>query len=172
MKLYRERKMALNKDEDIDTIFERMFNLMGFQGKPKVQSWSYGYSMTAGQDGKPIIKEWGTGLPKMDNPLKPKPFVPETPESISQVDIDSENMRVRIIVDMPGFTKESIKITGTENKLQLSASNETRHIDNEILIQAKVDPSSAEATYKNGILDITLKLLETPKPEGLNIQVN
>lgn len=163
--------MAWIRDEDINKMFERMLRNMGFQEDPNVQSWSYGYSMTTGPDGKPVIREWGTGLPE-ENPLKPQPFVPETPEPLSQVDIDSKNMRVRVIVEMPGFTKESIKITGTENKLQLSASHETRQIDTEIPINARVDPKSAKATYKNGILDITLKLLEAPQPEGVDIQVN
>ena len=164
--------MAWIRDEDINEMFERMLRNMGLTpDDPNFQSWSYGYSMTTGPDGKPVIKEWGTGLPE-GNPMKPQPYVPETPEPLSQVDIDTENMRVRVIVEMPGFTKESIKITGTQNKLQLSASHETRQIDTEIPIDAKVDPASAKATYKNGVLDITLKLLEKPKPEGVDIQVN
>jgi len=164
--------MAWIRDEDINKLFEGIFKQMDFtQGNPNVQSWSYGYSMTTGPDGKPVIREWGTGLPE-GNPMKPQPYVPETPEPLSQVDIDTENMRVRVIVEMPGYTKESIKISGTENKLQLSADHDTRHIDTEIPIDAKVDPASAKATYKNGILDIKLKLLEKPKPEDVDIQVN
>jgi HSP20 family protein len=73
---------------------------------------------------------------------------------------------------MPGFTKESIRITGTDNTLHLSGDNETRHIDTDIPLNAKVEPKSAKATYKNGVLDITLKLLEAPKGEGVDIKVN
>ena len=165
--------MAWIRDEDINKLFERMLKNMGLTpDDPNVQSWSYGYSMTTGPDGKPIIKEWGTGPPDSPNPLKPTPYIPETPEPLSQVDIDTENKQVRVIVEMPGFTKESIKITGTENQLQLSASNETRQIDTTIPIKAKADPKSAKATYKNGVLDITLKLLEEHKPDGVDIQVN
>ena len=165
--------MAWIRDEDINKLFERMLRNMGLTpDDPKVQSWSYGYSMTTGPDGKPIIREWGTGLPDSSNPLKPQPYIPETPEPLSQVDIDTENKQVRVIVEMPGFTKESIKITGTQNKLQLSANYETRKIDTEIPINARVDPKSAKATYKNGVLDIKLKLLEAPKPDGVDIQVN
>jgi HSP20 family protein len=165
--------MAWIRDEDINKLFERMLRNMGLnQNDPNVQSWSYGYSMTTGPDGNPVIKEWGTGLPDGTTPMKPQPYIPETPEPLSQVDIDTENEQVRVIVEMPGFTKESIKITGTENMLQLSADNETRHLDTEIPINARVDPKSANATYKNGVLDITLKLLEAPKPDGVDIQVN
>ena len=165
--------MAWIRDEDINKLFERMLRNMGLnQDDPNVKAWSYGYSMTTGPDGKPVIREGGTGLPDGTNPLKPQPYIPETPEPLSQVDIDTEKKLVRVIVEMPGFTKESIKITGTENKLQLSASHETRQVDTEIPINAKVDPKSAKATYKNGVLDITLKLLEAPKPDGVDIRVN
>ena len=88
------------------------------------------------------------------------------------VDIDAEKKLVRVIVEMPGVTKESIKITGTENHLILSARNETREIKTEVPINAKVDPKTAKASYKNGVLDITLKLIEASNPEGVDIQVN
>jgi HSP20 family protein len=165
--------MAWINDEDINKLFERMLRNIGIdQRDPNVQSWSYGYSMSMGPDGKPIIREWGTGIPEGGNPSKPQSYIPEIPEPLSQVDIDTEKMLVRVIVEMPGFMKDSIKITGTENKLQLSASNETRQIDTEIPINGKVDPQSAKATYKNGVLDITLKLLEISKQDGVDIQVN
>jgi len=165
--------MAWIKDEDINKLFERMLrNMRITPDDSNVQSWSYGYSMNIGPDGKPIIREWGKGLTDSPNPLKPEPYIPETPEPLSQVDIDTENKQVRVIVEIPGFTKESIKITGTENKLQLSANYETRHINTEISINARVDPKSAKATYKNGVLDISLRLMEASKPDGVDIQVN
>ena len=165
--------MAWINDEDVNKLFERMLRNMSFnQDDPNVQSWSYGYSMTTGPDGKPVIREWGTGLPDGTNPLKPQPYIPETPEPLSQVDIDTEKKQVRVIVEMPGFTKESIRITGTENTLHLTGDYETRHLDTDIPLNAKVDPKSAKATYKNGVLDITLKLLEAPKSEGVDIKVN
>jgi HSP20 family protein len=147
---------------------------MGFNSKDEtdVRSWSYGYSMTFGPDGKPVIREWGTGLPEGQKPLTPQPYLPETHDPLSQIDINTENQTVRVIVEMPGFTKESIHITGTENTLKLTAHNETRQLDTEIPINAKVDPKTAKATYKNGVLDITLTLLEKPEANGVNIQVN
>jgi HSP20 family protein len=163
--------MAWIRDEDFDKIFERIFKQMNLD-EPNSRSWSYGYSMTTGPDGKPVIREWGTGLPNEDNPLKPKPFIPETPEPLTQIDIDQHNMQVRVIVEMPGFTKESIKITGREDKIQLSANDGTRQIDTEIPINARIDPKTAKATYNNGVLDITITLLEAPKSDNVDIKIN
>jgi HSP20 family protein len=165
--------MAWISDEELNKIFERMLRNIGLAPDDlNFESWSYGYSMTTGPDGKPIVQEWGTGLPNGPNPLKPQPYLPETPEPLSQVDINPENKQVRVIVEMPGFTKESMRITGTENQLQLSANSETRQVDTIIPIKARIDPKTAKATYKNGVLDITLKLLEVPQTDGVNIQVN
>ena len=163
--------MAWIRDEDFNKIFERIFKQMNLD-EPNSRSWSYGYSMITGPDGKPVIREWGTGLPNEDNPLKPKPFIPETPEPLTQIDIDQHNMQVRVIVEMPGFTKESIKITGREDKIQLSANDGTRQIDTEIPINARIDPKTAKATYNNGVLDITISLLEAPKSDNVDIKIN
>jgi HSP20 family protein len=172
MKPIRE-KMAWIKDEDINELFKRMFRNIGFNGNDlNIESWSYGYSITTGPDGNPIIKEWGTGLPDGRKPLRPQPYIPETPEPLSQVDVDLEKQKVRVIVEIPGFTKESIKINGAENKIQILARSETRSINTDIPINVKVDPKSAEATYKNGVLDITLKVVEVPKSNGVEIKVN
>jgi len=163
--------MAWIRDEDFNKIFERIFKQMNLD-EPNSRSWSYGYSMITGPDGKPVIREWGTGLPNEDNPLKPKPFIPETPEPLTQIDIDQHKMQVRVIVEMPGFTKESIKITGREDKIQLSANDGTRQIDTEIPINARIDPKTAKATYNNGVLDITISLLEAPKSDNVDIKIN
>lgn len=169
--------MAWIRDEDISKIFERLFKQMGFHtmesDDPNIRSWSYGYSMTQGPDGKPVIREWGTGLPEAPQPLTYTPYLPEsTSEPLSQVDIDTENKTVRVIVEMPGFTKDSIRITGTENTVHLIADHETRHLNTEIPINARVDPKSAHATYRNGVLDIKITLIEASQGNDVDIQVD
>ena len=162
--------MTWNVDDDFDKIFERIFKQLGFPNRldpenPNVKKWTYGYSMTPGPDGKPMVREWGTDFPKT-------PLMEQTnDEPLSQVDIDRANKTVRIIVELPGLTKESIRITGTETSIRVTASNELRSIDTEIPVSAKVDPKTARATYNNGVLDVTLDLIEETEPEGIDIQV-
>ncbi len=163
--------MAWNIDDDFDKIFERIFKQLGFPDRldpetPHLKKWSYGYSMTRGPDGKPVVKEWGTDFPQV--PLMEQP----NDEPLSQVDIDRANKTARVIVELPGLTKESIKITGTETSIRIMASNELRNIDTEIPVSAKVDPKTARATYNNGVLDVTLELIEETMPEGIDIHVN
>jgi len=163
--------MAWNIDDDFDKIFERIFKQLGFPERldpenPNLKKWSYGYSMTMGPDGKPVVKEWGSDFPQA--PLMEQ----RNDEPLSQVDVDRANKTVRVIVELPGLTKESIKITGTETSIRVTASNELRNIDTEIPISAKVDPKTAKATYNNGVLEVTLELIEETSPEGIDIHVN
>ena len=163
--------MARNVDDDFARIFEKIFKQLGIPERqdpenPNARSWSYGYSMTTGPDGRPIVKEWGTDIPETPMVEQPKD------EPLSQVDIDRANKTVRVIMELPGITKESIKITGTETSIRVKADYDRWNIDHEVPISAKVDPTTAKATYNNGILDITLDLIEETEPEGVNIQVN
>jgi len=163
--------MARNIDDDFDKIFERIFKQLGFPDRidpenPNIKKWSYGYSMTQGPDGKPVVKQWGTDFPEA--PLMEQP----NDEPLSQVDIDRANKTARIILELPGIMKESIRITGNETSIRVTASNELRKIDTEIPVSAKVDPKTAKATYNNGVLDVTLELIDETVPEGIDIQVN
>ena len=163
--------MAWNVDDDFTRIFEKIFKQLGLsdrldQEKPNIRSWSYGYSMTTGPDGKPIVKEWGTEFPS--TPMMEQP----NEDPLSQVDIDRVNKSVRVIMELPGVTKESIRITGTENRIRVRANYDTWNVDHEIPISAKVDPNTAKASYNNGVLDITLELIEESEPEGVDIRVN
>ena len=159
-------------NDDFDKIIERMFKRFGMDptmdpNDQNVKTWSYGYTMTMGPDGKPIVREFGTGLPQTGFTLEE----PTTMETLSQVDVDRENGRVRLLVEMPGVAKESIKIKVTENRVRISAGNETKDYDTDIPLDAEVDPNSAKATYNNGVLDLTFKLVKAPEDPGVDIKV-
>ena len=159
-------------NDDFDKIIERMFKRFGMDptidpNDQNVKTWSYGYTMTMGPDGKPVVREFGTGFPQTGFTLEePTPM-----ETLSQVDVDRENGRVRLLVEMPGVAKESIKIKATENRVRISAGNETKDYDAEIPLDAEVDPDSAKATYNNGVLDLTFKLVKAPEDPGVDIKV-
>lgn len=159
-------------NDDFDKIIDRMLKRFAMDptidpNDPNVKTWSYGYTMTTGPDGKPVVREFGTGLPQTGFTLDE----PTTMETLSQVDVDRENGRVRLLVEMPGVTKESIRIKATENRVRISAGNETKDYDTEIPIDAEVDPGSAKATYNNGVLDLTFKLVKAPEDDGVDVKV-
>ncbi|MCW4049715.1 MAG: Hsp20/alpha crystallin family protein [Candidatus Bathyarchaeota archaeon] len=172
--------MAWTNDDHFDKIIEKLFKQFGFQ-PPNMRnltqdtnSWVYGYSMTMGPDGKPVIREFGNrpNMQPMGQPL-PELYPEEGPlEPLVQADIDMEERKVRVLVELPGVTKESIKVNATENLIRISAEHESRKYETEIPLMGRVDPNSSVATYNNGILDLTFDLLELPNDEGVDIQVN
>jgi HSP20 family protein len=163
--------MAWKNDDTFDKIVEKIFKQFAFKefpitDDPNIRTWSYGFTVTQGPDGIPIIKEYG------QNPFQqPETFTIEgrlEDEILTQVDVDQENKKVRIIADLPGVTKEAIKITTTDNKVNITAHNETQKYKGDVPLSVKVDPKTADAKYNNGILDITLNILN----EGVEVQVN
>jgi len=167
-------------NDDFERFIEKIFGKWGANpelnagpGDPNVRTWSYGYSMTLGPDGKPVIREWGTGLPGAENQLgTPQPATPQAVEPLTQVDCDAAHMKARVLVEMPGVTKESIKVRATETAVRVTASYGGKDYDLEVPLNAKVDPSSTKATYNNGVLDLSLDMVETPREDGVDIPVN
>ncbi|MCC6034660.1 MAG: Hsp20/alpha crystallin family protein [Desulfurococcaceae archaeon] len=121
--------------------------------KKGVKSYVYGFSITIGPDGRPIIREFGN-VPRR---IRGKPTIVEEREPL--VDVFETNGEVVVVAEMPGVEKEKIDVKVTEDgkTLIISASNEDRKYYKEVDLPAKVDPSSAKATYKNGVLEVKLK---------------
>jgi HSP20 family protein len=167
-------------NDDFERFFNRILKQWGANpipdagaGDPNVRTWTYGYSMTVGPDGKPVMRQWGTGLPGQETPLAmPQPAEPQAVEPLTQVDCDVAHMKARVLVEMPGVTKESIKVKATEAAVRVTASYGGKDYDVEVPINAKVDPGSAKATYNNGVLDLTLDLVEAPHEDGVDVPVN
>lgn len=125
----------------------------------------YGYSMTVGPDGKPMIREFGN--------LKPSRLgLPETGEQREPlVDTIVGNQIVQVIAEVPGVEKNNIDLHATEDTLTISVDADKRKYYKEVQLSEKVDPDSATATYKNGVLEVSLKKLDERKPTGKKIGI-
>ncbi len=102
------------------------------------------------------------------------------------MDLVEKNGEVTVITEMPGLNKEDIDVKLTENTLEIKAKKkiekeeekgnyrvrERRHVGfyRKITLPEKVDPSTAKATYENGILKITLTKKEIPKKFKIKIE--
>jgi HSP20 family protein len=126
----------------------------------------YGFSITIGPDGKPIIQEFGNV-----RKIRGKPSIVEEREPLVDV-FESEN-EVSVVAELPGVEKDKVDVKVTEDgkTLIISASNEKRKYYKEIELPARVDPSSAKASYKNGVLEVKLKKIGKGEGKGVKIQV-
>jgi len=133
----------------------------------------YGYSITIGPDGKPVVREFGnvkpTAKPSELGIVRPTLDIRETREPL--VDVFSANNEVKVVAELPGVEKSDIKLTATETTLTISVDTKDRKFHKELELPAEVDPKTAKSTYKNGVLEVTLtKVKKKPKGEPIKIE--
>ncbi len=114
------------------------------------KSYVYGFSITIGPDGKPIIKEFGNIRPSSMGVITKEEWEPLST-------VYSEEDKIRVIVDLPGAKRETIKISATEKDVEIHAEAEDRKYFKRIELPEEVIPDSAKARYNNGILEITFE---------------
>jgi len=151
------KKMS-NSFFSIDDIFEE-FNSNGTQSGP----YYYGYTMTVGPDGKPVVKEYGNVKPN----LLP---TSDTREPIVDTIVDEKDKVVKLIAEMPGVEKSDVKVVVENNSVDLSATHNEKKYHVKVPLKNTVDENSAKASYKNGVVEIVFKLVEE-KPKGKTVEV-
>ena len=144
---------------DIDDIFEE-FKKNGSTTGP----FYYGYTMTVGPNGKPVVKEYGNVKPG----LLP---TSETREPIVDTIVDEKEKLVKLVAEMPGVEKTDVKIIVQDKFVDISAEHGEKKYHAKVPINRKVDENSAKASYKNGILELVFKLIEDEKPKGKKVEV-
>ena len=163
--------MTMFFDSEFDRIFKKMsnafFNIDDMFEEFKTSSGSgpyyYGYTMTVGPDGKPVVKEYGNVKPN----LLP---TSDTREPIVDTIVDEKEKVVKLIAEMPGVEKTDVKIVVENKTVDLSAEHNEKKYHTKVPLKHKVDENSAKASYKNGILQIVFKLTED-KPTGKTVEV-
>lgn len=129
----------------------------------------YGYSVTMGPDGKPVIREFGNIKPGL--PVG-RPAIQLKPEREPVVDVIDEERTIKVVAELPGMKKEEIQLSTTEESLTIRAEGKARKYLKDVGLPAEVEPSSAKATYVNGILEVTLDKKKPTTPErGVQIRV-
>ena len=173
---------------DFDEMFEHMFEDMA-KDMPKdpmnerklpdgstirqFGPFVYGYSMSMGPDGKPIVQEFGNVKPSK----KPGAFGFEQPALEPKdareplVDVINEAEQIRVLAELPGVEKSDIKTTIAEDSLTIRVESQTRKYYKEVQLPANVDPDSSKASYNNGVLEVTLRKVRA-KPKGREIKID
>lgn len=146
-------------DEAIDKMWGEM------QRDPNARTWYYGYQVSIGPDGKPHVKEFGNVHPKagqMELGVR---------EPLVDVSVDEKEGTVKIVAEMPGADKSSIKVNATEDHVTITANNSGKPYSSEVPLGVEVDPNTADASYTNGILQVIFRRKGPEPPKGVNVQV-
>lgn len=134
-------------------------------------SFVYGYSMTVELDDKPRvrgsrnIRNDGVGNSRSSKKMKEvskynRPQI--TSEREPLVEVNVYDKEVKVVLEMPGLSKEHIKIQAYKNLVEVSSDHPQRKYQ-VIDIPRVADINTIRSTYKNGILEIVFKKKEKLK---------
>jgi len=124
----------------------------------------YGYSMTIGPDGKPVVREFGNVQPSRCGPM-----IKEEREPL--VDVVSTDDEVKVVAELPGVEKKDIKLHALDDVLTISVDTTDRKYYKEIKLPTEVDPRGSKSSYKNGVLEVTLQKSKKRKTKGEPIKI-
>lgn len=143
----------------------------------------YGISYKVGPDGKPKFERFGNAPPILGqmpgrgtvagaggagHPHHPFDAQERTPLT----DVIECQDSVSITVEIPGVEKEDIELNVEEDKTTIHVDSDDRKYFKEVPLPAKVVPDSAKATYKNGVLDITLMKVVPKKKRAKTVKID
>ena len=111
----------------------------------------YGYQITVGPRG--LVEQSGVREPLVDTA------------------IDEKENTLTITAEMPGVTKQDIKVNVGEEYVSIHAEKGEKKYHTDIPINVTLDDTSAKATYANGILELKIKLKAPPKPKAKEVKV-
>ncbi len=152
MKDFEEFEKQLFKDEFLEVE----------EPTSEAEEYFYGFSLTIGPDGKPVIREFGS-KPKRKHIIEESPFETSTKPRIVEVskgnsedvDVFEYDDTVEVVAEIRNVNKEDIdvRILSDRETLVIKAPGYYRKVK----LPAKVNPSSAKAHYRNGVLEVTIK---------------
>lgn len=134
----------------------------------------YGYSMTVGPDGKPKVREFGNVRSPFNIGTRAdfftRPFISSEREPLAH--ITTTDNEVKVAIEVPGVSKENIKINVYDNSLEVTTTGtEQRKYHEVIQIPPQTNIETATSTYKNGVLEVVFKKKEQSKPKGRQINI-
>jgi HSP20 family protein len=147
---------------DLEEEFERLVREGGGR-RGTLGPYYYGVRITIGPDGVPKVEEFGN-IKRVGG----RPIISEEAEPL--VDVIEHDDEIIIVAELPGVDKEKIKVRATEDRVTINAEDHRKY-HKVVELPAKVDPNSAKASYRNGVLEIKLKKKESKKEEGVEIKL-
>jgi len=149
--------------KDMEEMFERLSSTMGMSMDNFGQHpFVYGFSVTQRPGEEPEIREFGN-IPMFEQAETGEKRYIDIRKPLIDV-LDTEE-KVHVI----GIEKENIQLNATDLILDIETLDGNPKYSERVELPVKVDPQSAKATYKNGVLEVTFQRLESSSRTSIDI---
>ena len=150
------------EDEEFEKILHEMEKIVGDAFNTALDRWesekasAKRFSIRTDSDGKAEIGKIGDTLLWTDNH-----------EGDVPADVIDGDESISVTIEIPTARKDDILIEVSDDRIEIQDNMYTRRIK----LPSEVEPETARATYKNGILDVEMKKKIAGK-EGHNIRID
>ena len=151
--------------DDFRRMAEEMFRMMS-NAKPG-KTFVRGYNIRVGPDGRPHLEEFGNHRVKSDEGTA---HISEDREPLTDIIEGKED--VSVTIELPGVEKEDIDLRVVEDELEISVDTIKRKYHKKVHLPVDVKPKTTKATYKNGILDVSIKRKKMKKEDDTGFKVD
>ncbi len=142
-------------------MMDRLFN-QAVRDREDIDPIVYGFSVKTGPDGRPVVRRFGDSVrpgENISNGLSREPLT----------DIIERGDTVSVTIEMPGVEKKEIDLDINGRKMTVKVDNPDRRYHKVIALPCGVDEESVKATFRNGVLDVTLIKTEESKSRKIAI---
>lgn len=165
------KQLGIDPDE-FNKIFQQMQRNLhdAFKnlGEDPSRGFVSGFNVRIGPDGKPHVSTFGN---KPQVRADREGVGIEDPGREPLTDVIEDDGSVAVTMELPGVSKKDIDLRMTEEQLEVAVDNDLRKYHKRVRLPTKVDPATTKATYKNGILDVTVAKVDRGD-EGVRIPVS
>jgi HSP20 family protein len=159
----RKRKEPFDMFRDFDEMFNEMLREMESGNIKQGGPFFYGFSLNQRPGEEPEVREFGN--------IHPGRETVEIGERKPLIDVFDTDDTIQIVAEMPGIEKSDVDLRVEGRHLEIHAARGDRRYHETVELPTEVDENSAKATYKNGVLEVTLK--KNPKAmKGKKINVD
>jgi HSP20 family protein len=156
--------------ERMDKIFQHAMREPTFGEDMTKKPFVYGFSVRVGPDGIPHIQEFGNTKP-IHKALTEKDGLAAINEREPLTDVIESEDEICITIELPGVEKKDIDLDASDDSVTIDVDTEDRKYHKNIPMPGNIDPDSVSATYKNGVLDISIKRKKKEEKKGKRIDI-
>ena len=132
--------------DNLEEMIEALLEEMG-ESAPFV----YGFSIIHRPGEDPEIREFGNA---QENFSQENFYSPDTKKPL--IDVFDDGEIIQILTEFPDVEKEDIHLKVTAQSLEIKVSGSS-NFSEKVELPERVDKNSTKATYKNGVLEVTLR---------------